>query len=173
MPIPVLNLWVTWTSWKLNRNVGRPNGNRWIVSNVLGHKSHIGQKKCFTPKYREKCFNGAYSLLWTVDTHKSIYHLKAYSQKIPLVPWLNQMIQGVQIKQGGTLKLLCIFVKFSTLTCSLILRWKPNKAPLLKEHYWDLPYQDKIHFPYFWGREYRVIKKWSNSMAESEFLNKY
>ena len=22
---------------------------------VSGHKSHIGQKKCFTPKYREKC----------------------------------------------------------------------------------------------------------------------
>ena len=50
------------------------------------------------------CFNEAYSLLWTFDKHKSIHFLKAHSPKIPLVLCLNQMIQGVQIIQGGTLR---------------------------------------------------------------------
>ena len=55
------------------------------------------------------CFNGAYSLLWTFDTHKSLYFLKAHRPKIPLEPCLNQMIQGVQIIQGGTLKIIMHF----------------------------------------------------------------
>ena len=48
----------------------------WASENphIEGQKSHIGQKKCFTSKYREKCIyfvlNGVYSLLWTFDTHK-------------------------------------------------------------------------------------------------------
>ena len=52
--------------------------------------SHIGQKKMFHSKIYTKmhlfCFNGAYSLLWIFDTHKSIYFLKSYNSKIPLVP---------------------------------------------------------------------------------------
>ena len=35
---------------------------------------------------------------------KSIYFLKSHGPKIPLVSRLKQMIQGVQIIQGGTLK---------------------------------------------------------------------
>ena len=104
------------------------NNNKTTTTNVgyhgtplmVRHKSHIGQKKCFTSKYRENAYilyDGAYSLLWTFDIHKSIYFLKARSPKIPLVSRLKQMIQGVKIIQGRTLKWSCIFVNFHTLAC--------------------------------------------------------
>ena len=106
------------------------------------------------------CFNGAYSLLWTFDAHKSIYYLKAHSSKIPLVPCLNQMIQGVQIIQGGTLRQSCIFVNLNTLTCSLIITMESKE----RHHFWKNTigaYQIRIKFtcPTFLGQKYRVIEK--------------
>ena len=49
------------------------------------------------------CSNGEY-FYYEHLTHIKIYFLKAHSPKIPLVPCLNQMIQGVQITQGETLR---------------------------------------------------------------------
>ena len=69
--------------------------------------SHILVRKNVSHQNIEKkmhlfCFNGAYSLSWTFETYKSIYFLKVHRPNIPMVTCLNQMIQGVQIIQGGT-----------------------------------------------------------------------
>ena len=52
---------------------------------VQGHKSHRSEKMFHIKIWRKMhlfCFNEAYSLLWTFDTHKIIYFLKAQSDSI-------------------------------------------------------------------------------------------
>ena len=82
-------------------------------------------------------------------TQKYIF-LKAHSTKIPLVPWLNQMIQGGQIIQGVTLKISCIFVNLSTLfyIAMIISMESKENISLSKGHYLGLLNQDEIYLPW-------------------------
>ena len=41
--------------------------NKNIMKSLTGHKSHMGQKKCFTPKYTEKC-------IYIVVTEHTFYY---------------------------------------------------------------------------------------------------
>ena len=63
-----------------------------------------------------------------------IYILKPHSPKIPPIPCSNKMIQGVQIIVSQS--------QFPFLRNHY--DGKQIKTPLLKEHYWSLPKQDKI-----------------------------
>ena len=44
---------------------------------IYGHKSHIGQKKCFTPKYEEKC-------IYLVLTEHTLYYERWTHIKVPI-----------------------------------------------------------------------------------------
>ena len=97
---------------------------------TCGHKSHIGQKKCFTPKYREKCTYFVLTeqtiyyehlthikvyIFWklTFDTHKSIHFLKTHSPKIPLVPCVPKPNDtGCANYAGWNITIIMHFVKW-------------------------------------------------------------
>ena len=70
---------------------------------VYDHKWHVG--KCFTSECREKYIS--YVVTEHTLYHKHLTDVKLFlfwklSPKIPLVPCLNVMMQGVQIIRGGT-----------------------------------------------------------------------
>ena len=45
---------------------------------ICGHKSHIGQKKCFTPKYREKCIYFVLTEQTFFFYNEHLTHIKVY-----------------------------------------------------------------------------------------------
>ena len=74
------------------------------------------------------------------------------------VPKLNDT--GCENYTGWNIKIISILVNLNTHTCSLIITIESRERHhFLKEHYWGLPNQDKVHSPYFWVQQYRVIEK--------------
>ena len=101
-----------------------------------GHKSHIGQKNCFTPKYhREKC-------TYVVLTEQTLYnehlkHIKVYifessqsKDSSCTVPKPNNT--GCANYTGWNIKIIMYFVNLNTLTCGLIITME-NKQ---RHHFW-------------------------------------